>query len=150
MDRASVGPDQLGAVVCVSSTGLAIPSLDARLSNRLKFNQQAERLPIFGLGCAGGTSGLARAARMSQSITDEYTLLLVVELAEINVHVNHENTALFVSTALFGDGAAAVLLKNDRAGREKSPENAGSGRRSSRWGASVARHRAHHGLAGNG
>ena len=116
LSGSGVTPEEINAIVCVSSTGLAIPSLDARISNRMKFNQHAERLPIFGLGCAGGTSGLARATRMAQTIEDGYTLLLVVELAGINVHVNHENAALFVSTALFGDGAAAVLLQNDGSG----------------------------------
>ncbi len=113
LSESGVTPEEISAIVCVSSTGLAIPSLEARLSNRLHFNQRAERLPIFGLGCAGGTSGLARAARMAQTIEDGYTMLLVAELAGINVHVNQENSALFVSTALFGDGAAAVLLQND-------------------------------------
>lgn len=113
LSEASVTSAEIDALICVSSTGLAIPSLESRLLNRMEINPTAERLPIFGLGCAGGTSGLARATRILQSIEGGRALLLVVELAGLNVHVNHGNAALFVSTALFGDGAAAVLLRND-------------------------------------
>ncbi len=110
--NADAGPGDVDALVCVSSTGLSIPSLEARLSNRMDINQFAERLPIFGLGCAGGTSGLGRAARIAQTMEGGLVLFLVVELAGINVHVNARSPALFVSTALFGDGAAALVLRN--------------------------------------
>ncbi len=110
LDRAGVSPEEVASIVSVSSSGLAIPSLDARLANRMNLNQCAERLPIFGLGCAGGASGLGRAARLAHSIGDGPVLLLVVEIAGLNVHVNERNMSLFVSTALFGDGAVALLL----------------------------------------
>ena len=100
------------AIVLVSSTGLAIPSLEARLCNRMGFARNVERTPVFGLGCAGGTTGLARASQVARSTSDSAVLLLVVELAGINVHVDPGNPALFVSAALFGDGAAAVVLRS--------------------------------------
>lgn len=112
IEAAGLKQDEIDAVVTISSTGLAIPSLDALLFNRMNFPNHIERTPIFGLGCAGGTSGLSRATRMAQSIPDGNVLLLVVELAGINVHINQMNPSLFVSSALFGDGAAGVVLCN--------------------------------------
>lgn len=109
---AGASADDVDAVVTVSSTGLAIPSLDALLANRMGLPDRMERTPIFGLGCAGGTTGLARASRIAHTIPGGTVLLLVVELAGINVHINSENPSLFVSAALFGDGAAAVVLRN--------------------------------------
>ena len=98
------------AIVTVSTTGLAVPSLDAILANRLGLPATVERLPIFGLGCAGGVSGLARAARMAQSLPRGVVLLLVVELCTINCRNTDHTIKNFISTALFGDGAAALLL----------------------------------------
>jgi len=114
--QAGLEQNDIDAVVTVSSTGLAIPSLDAHLFNRMNFPNHIERTPIFGLGCAGGTSGLSRAARIAQSFPDGNVLLLVVELAGINVHINQMNPSLFVSSALFGDGAAGVVLCNRSGG----------------------------------
>jgi Chalcone and stilbene synthases, N-terminal domain len=68
IDRSGLDLAEVEAIVTVSTTGLAVPSLDAILANRLGLPAIAERLPIFGLGCAGGVSGLARAARMAQSL----------------------------------------------------------------------------------
>ncbi len=115
----------IDAIVTVSTTGLAIPTLDALLSNRMKLNQTAERTPIFGLGCAGGVSGFARATRIAQSMPGGNVLLLVVELSGLNVHLSKNNPTLFIASALFGDGAAGVILRNTA---NTSPGNAGIGR----------------------
>ncbi len=112
LDNAGLSPSDISAIVLVTSTGLAIPSLDARLCNRMSFSPTVQRTPIFGLGCAGGATGLARAKQIAGSVQGGNVLLLVVELAGINVHVDPDNPALFVSAALFGDGAAAVVLQN--------------------------------------
>jgi alkylresorcinol/alkylpyrone synthase len=93
-------------------TGLAIPSLDARLMNRLAFRPTLERLPIFGLGCGGGVAGLARAARLAQGCPGANVLFLTVDLCSLCARPNDPSVAMFVSAALFGDGAAAVVLRS--------------------------------------
>jgi alkylresorcinol/alkylpyrone synthase len=111
IDRSGIAPSEIEAVVTVSTTGLAVPSLDAILANRLGLSPTIERLPIFGLGCAGGVSGLARAARIAQSLPKGIVLLLVVELCTINCRNTDHTIKNFISTALFGDGAVALLLR---------------------------------------
>ena len=96
-------------------TGLAIPSLDARLMNRLEFSATLERLPIFGLGCGGGVAGLARAARLAQGSPGANVLFLTVDLCTLCARPNDPSVAMFVSAALFGDGAAAVVLRSGEA-----------------------------------
>jgi alkylresorcinol/alkylpyrone synthase len=102
-------------IVTNTITGLAIPSLEARLMNRLGFRPDVERLPIFGLGCGGGVAGLARAARMAQARPGANVLFLTVDLCSLCLRVNDPSLAMFVSAALFGDGAAGVVLQS-RAG----------------------------------
>src|SRR3984957_409921 len=102
-------------------TGLAIPSLDAKLFNRLKFKPTIERLPIFGLGCGGGVAGLARATRMAHGTEGAHVLFLTVDLCSLCLRVNDPSPAMFVSTALFGDGAAGVLLRNTKNGDSAGP-----------------------------
>lgn len=110
-DRAGIALTDIEAIVTVSTTGLAVPSLDAILANRLGLAATVERLPIFGLGCAGGVSGLARATRLAQSLPAGNVLLLVVELCTINCRSTDHSIKNFISTALFGDGAAGLLLR---------------------------------------
>ena len=117
IDMAGIDIAEIEAIVTVSTTGLAVPSLDAILANRLGLPATIERLPIFGLGCAGGVSGLARAARMAQSLPRGIVLLLVVELCTINCRNTDHSIKNFISTALFGDGAAALLLRRESGGQ---------------------------------
>jgi alkylresorcinol/alkylpyrone synthase len=93
-------------------TGLAIPSLDAMLFNRLKLAPTVERLPIFGLGCGGGVAGLSRATRLAHASPKAHVLFLTVDLCSLCLRVNDPSAAMFVSAALFGDGAAGMLLRN--------------------------------------
>jgi alkylresorcinol/alkylpyrone synthase len=115
-ERAEMPLGEIEAIATVSTTGLAVPSLDAMLSNRLGLSPRVERLPIFGLGCAGGVSGLARAARMAQSLPRGNVLLLVVELCTINCRSTDRSIKNFISTALFGDGAAGLILRRTSGG----------------------------------
>ena len=98
------------AIVAVSTTGIATPSLDALLMERLPFRRDTQRLPIFGLGCAGGVLGLARAAALSRATPESRVLFLVVELCALTFRRRDRSKSNIVATALFGDGAAAALL----------------------------------------
>lgn len=102
----------IDAIVTNSITGLAIPSLDAMLMNRLDFRPDTERLPIFGIGCGGGVAGLARATRLAQTFPGGNVLFLTVDLCSLCLRINDPSAAMYVSAALFGDGAAAVVLRN--------------------------------------
>ena len=113
---AGVGISDIAAIVTNTVTGIAVPSLEAQLLNRLPFSRRVERLPIFGLGCGGGVGGLARAARIAESISDGHVLFLTVDLCSLCARGDDPSLANFVSIALFGDGAAAVLLRNARGG----------------------------------
>jgi alkylresorcinol/alkylpyrone synthase len=109
---AGIGLKDVRALVVNTITGLAIPSLDAKLMNRLKLPHSVERLPIFGLGCGGGVAGLARAARYAQAMPGAHVLFLTVDLCSLCLRIADPSMAMFVSAALFGDGAAGVVLRN--------------------------------------
>ncbi len=121
MEKAGARPDEIGAIVTVSTTGLSVPTLDARLLHRLQLDPTTERLPVFGLGCAGGVSGMARAARLATTLDDQYVLMLCVELCTLSFRQDDENKLNYISTALFGDGAAALLVKANGHDRNESP-----------------------------
>jgi alkylresorcinol/alkylpyrone synthase len=113
LDRAGIGPAEIGAIVTVSTTGIATPSLDALLMERMRLPRTVERLPIFGLGCAGGTLGLARAASLARTMPERAVLLLVVELCTLQFRRDDFSRSNIVATALFSDGAAAAVLRCD-------------------------------------
>ncbi len=100
----------IDTIVTNTITGLAIPSLEARLMNRLPFRPDVQRLPIFGLGCGGGVAGIARAARMAQAQPGSNVLFLTVDLCSLCLRINDPSLTMFVAAALFGDGAAGVVL----------------------------------------
>ncbi len=110
--EAGLSLHDIDVIVTNTITGLSIPSLEARLMNRLAFRPDVERLPIFGLGCGGGVGGLARATRMAQARPGANVLFLTVDLCSLCLRVNDSSLAMFVSAALFGDGAAAVVLRS--------------------------------------
>jgi alkylresorcinol/alkylpyrone synthase len=120
-DRAGISLSEVEAIVTVSTTGLAVPSLDAILANRLNLSAAVERLPVFGLGCAGGVSGLARSARLAHSLPAGNVLFLAVELCTINCRTSDRTIKNYISAALFGDGAAGVLLRRKSEGKASQP-----------------------------
>ena len=108
--RAGLGVGDVDMVVSVSTSGIATPSLDALLAERLDMRRDVQRLPVFGLGCAGGVLGLARAAAMAQASPGTNVLFLVVELCALTFRHTDQSKSNVIATALFGDGAAAALV----------------------------------------
>ena len=118
---ASLTLDDMDVIVVNTITGLAIPSLDAMLMNRLQLKSTVERLPIFGLGCGGGVAGLSRASRMAQALPGRNVLFLTVDLCSLCFRATDDSMAMFVATALFGDGAAAAVLRSAKGKSARSP-----------------------------
>lgn len=107
---AGIPPDRPGAIIFVSVTGISSPSIDALLVNRLGLSPHIRRTPIFGLGCVAGAAGLARAADYVRAYPDQYVILLSVELCSLTLQRDDVSPANLISTGLFGDGAAAVVV----------------------------------------
>jgi len=110
LTRTRTSVDRIDAVVAVSTTGIATPSLDALLAERLNLRRDVARLPVFGLGCAGGVLGLARAATFAQAMPGATVLLVVVELCGLTFRRRDQSKSNVIASALFGDGAAAALI----------------------------------------
>jgi alkylresorcinol/alkylpyrone synthase len=102
---------QIDAVITVSSTGVTTPGIEARMLPRLGFRTDVRRVPVFGLGCAGGVSGLALASRIAASEPGTAVLLVTIELCSLAFRPDRATKADIVSTALFGDGAAAAIVR---------------------------------------
>jgi alkylresorcinol/alkylpyrone synthase len=126
-EAAGIALDAIDMIVTNTVTGLSVPTLDAKLINRLKLPPTVERLPIFGLGCGGGVAGLSRATRLAQARDGAHVLFLAVDLCSLCLRINDPRPSMFVSTALFGDGAAGLLLHNTRGGSRGGPRIRASG-----------------------
>jgi alkylresorcinol/alkylpyrone synthase len=113
LKQAGLGRDAIGAIYFVSVTGVASPSIDALLTNRMRLSPRIRRTPIFGLGCVAGAAGLARAADYVKAYPDQVALLLSVELCSLTWQRDDLSVANFISSGLFGDGAAAVLVAGE-------------------------------------
>jgi len=131
LERAGLDPGRVDTLVTVSSTGIATPSLDARLLRRIGFRRDVKRAPLFGLGCAGGVLGLGRAAQLAAAGDGEIVLLLVVELCSLTFRWRDTGKPNQIATALFGDGAAAAVL---RGGGGDGAEGGGGGLAVTAWG----------------
>ena len=116
LDRAGRDKNEIDTIVVVSTTGIATPSLDALLMERMGLRRTVRRLPIFGLGCAGGVIGLARAASQAAVAPGETVLFLTVELCALAFRRDDWSKSNIVATALFGDGAAGALLSTEAEG----------------------------------
>jgi alkylresorcinol/alkylpyrone synthase len=101
----------IDTVVTVCSTGIATPSLEARVARRMGFRSDMARVPVFGLGCAGGASGLSIASRLAQARPGSNVLLVTIELCSLAVRHDQLTKANIVALSLFGDGAAAMILR---------------------------------------
>jgi alkylresorcinol/alkylpyrone synthase len=114
--QAGLSGADVDAIVTVSSTGIATPSLEARAMGRLGFRSDATRVPVFGLGCAGGATGLSLAARLARAEPGATVLFVCVELCTLAFRLEDPSKSDIVATALFGDGAAACVLRAGEAG----------------------------------
>jgi alkylresorcinol/alkylpyrone synthase len=120
--RVGLAADRVDHLVFVSTTGLATPSLDAHLANRLRLRDDVARTPIWGLGCAAGAAGLARAAAFAQADPDACVLLIALELCTLTFVAEDISLRNLVASALFADGCAAVVVLGERAARRaRSP-----------------------------
>jgi alkylresorcinol/alkylpyrone synthase len=115
---AKIDLSSLAAFFFVSVTGIASPSIDARLVNRLRLARCIKRIPIFGLGCVAGAAGIARAADYVRAFPDQVALLLSVEMCSLSWQRDDLSTANLIASGLFGDGAAAVIVAGDQTGLE--------------------------------
>ena len=123
LDRAGLVPEDVDLVMSVSVTGVAAPSLDARLVARLGLRPDVKRVPVFGLGCVAGAAGVARVHDYLLGHPGEVAVLVSVELCSLTLQSDDRSTANLVASGLFGDGAAAVVMTGrDRALARPAPD----------------------------
>jgi len=114
---AGLGPRDIDRILFVSSTGIATPSVDALLATELGFRSNVRRTPVWGLGCAGGAAGLAQAAEFARADPSARVLLIALELCSLTFQRHDHSKRNLIAAALFGDGAAAVIV----AGKDVPP-----------------------------
>lgn len=110
LGKADLSPEAVDCLIFVSVTGVATPSIDARLINRLGLSPHIKRVPIFGLGCVAGAAGIARAADYVKAYPDQVVVLLSVELCSLTLQLQDLSVPNLISSGLFGDGGAAVVV----------------------------------------
>lgn len=113
LTQAKIKKEDITDIIFVSSTGLATPSIDALIVNKLRLNCHINRMSIFGLGCAGGVSGMAKANALAKANPDAIVLLVAVELCSLTFLSTDFSKSNFVASSLFSDGVAACLVKGD-------------------------------------
>src|SRR5277367_3578834 len=105
-----ISAKDLNAIYFTTVTGVASPSVDARLVNSMGLSPNIKRVPIFGLGCVAGAAGIARAADYVRAFPDQIAVVLSVELCSLTLQREDISMANLISSGLFGDGAAAVIV----------------------------------------
>ena len=111
--KAGINKENITDLIFVSTTGLATPSLDALIINKLRLNPHINRMPVWGLGCAGGVSGMAKANVLAKANPGAVVLLVAVELCSLTLIKNDYSKSNFIGSSLFSDGIAACIVKGD-------------------------------------
>lgn len=110
LDEAGLTAAEIDTIVTVSSTGIATPTIEVRRMHGLGFRDTVRRVPVFGLGCAGGATGLSLAARLAAAEPGSNVLVVVIELCTLAFQYEETSKSNVVASALFGDGAAAAVV----------------------------------------
>ena len=105
LTKSNLAADEINLLMSTTVTGVSVPSLEARLMNRIPFSRYLKRVPLFGLGCLAGTAGIARVADYLKGHPDEAAILLSVELCSLTLQADDVSIANIISSGLFGDGA---------------------------------------------
>ncbi len=113
LDRAGLTAKEVDTIVTVSSTGIATPSIEARVGGEMGFRAGVMRVPVFGRGCGGGVFGLSLGSRLARGAPGEVVLVVTVETCTLAFRADRRGKADVISSALFGDGAAAAVLRAD-------------------------------------
>ncbi len=111
--KADIDKNDITDIFFVSTTGLATPSMDALIINQMKLNPHINRTPIWGLGCGGGVSGMAKANTAAEANPDALVLLVAVELCSLTLIKTDYSKSNFIGSSLFSDGVAACIIKGD-------------------------------------
>lgn len=113
ISSAQINKDDITDIIFVSTTGLATPSMDALIINKMKLNQHINHMAIFGLGCGGGVSGYAKACTLAKANNDAVVLLVTAELCSLTFLRDDFSKSNFIGASLFADGVAACLITGD-------------------------------------
>jgi alkylresorcinol/alkylpyrone synthase len=122
VSSARIIKEEITDIIFISTTGLATPSLDALIINKMKLNRNISRIPVFGLGCAGGVSGFAKANIIAKANPDAVVLLVAVELCSLTFLRNDYSKSNFIGSSLFSDGVAACIISGDNHKRKTKKE----------------------------
>ena len=117
--KAGVEKDEITDILFVSTSGLATPSMDALIINKMRLNPHVKRSPLWGLGCGGGVSGMAKANAVAMANPYAVVLLVAVELCSLTLIKNDYSKSNFIGSSLFSDGIAAVIVKGDKHGSKQ-------------------------------
>jgi len=125
--HAGLQPDQVDTIVTVSSTGIATPTIEALAWKEMGFRSDVRRIPVFGLGCAGGVSGLSIAQAQAEARPGSHVLLIALEACTLSFRADRLQKADIIATVLFGDGAAGACLSTSRLDNDLPKIELGSG-----------------------